>query len=475
MQAHVRHVEKFTNFMSPVGLSISHYNTSHPRKRQTFSSLSHPPNVTSNLSNGSGSDSEPQQSVPSTPPTHHHPAATSTTVAPHAMQQNISENQWTRHNLSLRHSRNRAMYHESNSNEDESSTNEILDKLIIYGYETSADIAKMQPWQLRVLKKEIPQIDFIFMTAYRMWGKQEYYDDTQNLTFRQYWDPAVWLQYNEIELIIKCFDMKQRGYQCMICGVRHGLSELDVVRWHIWLEHKNSTQLNAIMQSSKKHNDHNFTKPLQHLQLPPLETHTTKPKQIISLLDSTDDEMDTQTSRKSTRNYNTKARSYNSRRHRVRRSKRIKLMNRKDKDTTIIAPKTVQNPIIINGCDDDPYDYAANDELHRMHDSQSPTFIMPSAQQSVRMNDAVDRSTTNTMECDDSFMDNTMHCDEDQFNMIGFNDDFSTLGVMGALSRNSSDNSFNGELQLNSAFADPAQFTSFKPKEIRIDSMNEMI
>ena len=38
----------------------------------------------------------------------------------------------------------------------------------------------------------------------------------------------------------------------------------------------------------------------------------------------------------------------------------------------------------------------------------------------------------------------------DEFNMIGFNDDFSTLGVMGALSRNSSDS-----LNLNSAFTDP--------------------
>lgn len=40
----------------------------------------------------------------------------------------------------------------------------------------------------------------------------------------------------------------------------------------------------------------------------------------------------------------------------------------------------------------------------------------------------------------------------DDFHMIGFNDDFTTLGVMGALSRNSSD-SFNG-LNLNSAFTD---------------------
>ena len=53
----------------------------------------------------------------------------------------------------------------------------------------------------------------------------------------------------------------------------------------------------------------------------------------------------------------------------------------------------------------------------------------------------------------------------DEFNMIGFNDDFTTLGVMGALSRNSSD-SFNGminsgaALNLNSAFGD--NFSAFK-------------
>ena len=74
----------------------------------------------------------------------------------------------------------------------------------------------------------------------------------------------------EIELIIKCFDAPRRGYQCMICRTTHGLYELDQVRWHIWLEHKNSAQLNAIMQASKKHNDY-FAQPLENLQLPALE------------------------------------------------------------------------------------------------------------------------------------------------------------------------------------------------------------
>merc|ERR1719384_781759 len=160
------------------------------------------------------------------------------------------------------------MYHDQMS-ANVALANEIIDKLLIYGYETSADIAKMQPWQLRVLKKEIPQIDVLFMTAYRMWGKQEYYDDSQNLTFRQYWDSAVWLQYNEIELIIKCFDAPRRTYQCMICGAKHGLTELDQVRWHIWLEHRDSTQLSVIMETSKKLPSHSSE--LDHMQLPPLE------------------------------------------------------------------------------------------------------------------------------------------------------------------------------------------------------------
>lgn len=110
---------------------------------------------------------------------------------------NLTENQWTREDLSLRHARNRSIYHDAdNSVSSRHAMDAVLDKLVTYGLETSADIAKMQPWQLRVIKKEIPQIDYIFMTAYRMWGKHDYYDDHKNIAWRQYWDPAVWLQYN---------------------------------------------------------------------------------------------------------------------------------------------------------------------------------------------------------------------------------------------------------------------------------------
>lgn len=49
---------------------------------------------------------------------------------------------------------------------------------------------------------------------------------------------------------------------------------------------------------------------------------------------------------------------------------------------------------------------------------------------------------------------------DDTFNMIGFNDDFSTFGVMGALSRNSSGSfkDINGGLNLKSSFSDNFPF-----------------
>ncbi len=49
---------------------------------------------------------------------------------------------------------------------------------------------------------------------------------------------------------------------------------------------------------------------------------------------------------------------------------------------------------------------------------------------------------------------------DDAFNMIGFNDDFSTYGVMGALSRNSSGSlrEMGGGLNLKSSFSDNFAF-----------------
>ena len=185
-----------------MGLSISHYNNSHPRKRQRFASLTNPPNVTGTNSGGSGSDSDhaPKSKVK---PMKSTDRSTVSRVRHRGGTLRLDiesddakiENQWTREDLSLRHARNRSIYHDADSSSRET-MDAVLDKLVVYGLETSADIAKMQPWQLRVIKKEIPQIDYIFMTAYRMWGKHDYYDDHKNIAWRQYWDPAVWLQYN---------------------------------------------------------------------------------------------------------------------------------------------------------------------------------------------------------------------------------------------------------------------------------------
>ena len=60
----------------------------------------------------------------------------------------------------------------------------------------------------------------------------------------------------------------------MICGTNHGLYELDQLRWHIWLDHKNSPELNAAMQASKKHFKDNYITPMRNLQLPSLENPT---------------------------------------------------------------------------------------------------------------------------------------------------------------------------------------------------------
>ena len=228
-----------------MGLSISHYNGSNPSRKhghQRFQHLTNPPNVTGNISSGSGSDSEhgassnPNQPFSSQHHQHHqhHPqqiqhqttltvsnidrVTKSTQRRPNVVNleedtddikvsNRMNDSQWAREHLSLRHNRNRSMYFDADSNSSQQAKdimNNILDKLVIYGYETSADIAKMQPWQLRVLKKEIPQIDFIFMTAYRMWGKPECYDYHQNLAFKQYLDSAVWLQYN-VCLFVICY------------------------------------------------------------------------------------------------------------------------------------------------------------------------------------------------------------------------------------------------------------------------------
>jgi len=88
-----------------------------------------------------------------------------------------------------------------------------------------------------------------------------------------------------------------------------------------------------------------------------------------------------------------------------------------------------------------------------------------------------DTATTMDMDLDDDFVWNSNSCNglngrlgspdalnpmDDSFNMIGFNDDFSTFGVMGALSRNSSGpgtfKEMNGGLNLKSSFSDNFPF-----------------
>eukprot|EP00485_Elphidium_margaritaceum_P003147 CAMPEP_0202686988 /NCGR_PEP_ID=MMETSP1385-20130828/2712_1 /ASSEMBLY_ACC=CAM_ASM_000861 /TAXON_ID=933848 /ORGANISM="Elphidium margaritaceum" /LENGTH=548 /DNA_ID=CAMNT_0049341689 /DNA_START=29 /DNA_END=1675 /DNA_ORIENTATION=- len=527
MQAHVRHVEKLANFMSPVGLSISHYN-SHPSKRQRFNNLTAPPNVTGDTENSEhmapshtthASHPVAHASPPQQPITNANVATQPTTAV--MRSRDTRDTSWARENLSLRHSRNRSMYFEAESTAHTKQVmNSILDKLVIYGYETSADIAKMQPWQLRVLKKEIAQIDYIFMTAYRMWGQRDIYDDQQNLTYRQYWDPSVWLQYNEIELIVQCFDGQRRGYECMICRTRHGLYELDQLRWHIWLEHKQSTELSAIIEASKAHNAAAVTRPLQHLQVP---SRAVAPKRdVISLLDdSTEDDDDedgheaiAHTTARRRHKYQPTARPYSSRRPK-KRTRSTAATNstttgRASSETMVAAAAPIQNPIIVNGANDASHHahVSADSSLahhhpglrpHRHHGAPSAPFMARTGDQfhapqihtparshtyphtlhgQLERDDSEEMKNASSFSLDtrdSSMMMDTevletaaagsasadlatememgigMDMDMEDFSMIGFKDDFSTL--MGALSRNSS-GSFPGAINLNSAFSD---------------------
>ncbi|ETO28329.1 hypothetical protein RFI_08800, partial [Reticulomyxa filosa] len=163
---------------------------------------------------------------------------------------------FARDQLSLRHVRNRQMY----SSLGIEKIHEILKRLVSYGFETSADIAKMQPWQLRVLKKSTPQIDRIYLQAFPVWGTNDYYDDYTNKTLRQFVDCAVWLEHNEIYLIIASFYLgcddgkvpKVPGYKCFICQHDKDLTSLDELRWHVWLHHRNSPDMAKAMAESRE-------------------------------------------------------------------------------------------------------------------------------------------------------------------------------------------------------------------------------
>ena len=191
--------------------------------------------------------------------------------------------------------------------------------------------------------------------------------------------------------------------------------------------------------------------------------------------------------------YTNKGRQYNSRRnasssskHNVtkrRRSRRIANKQKHDAmngddDEDAFTPKSIQNPVIVNGCCDH-----ANKTEHsehgmvEVHGSASPAF-MPSvngnnyrshhsaanrstfsldthsSMTSMEMDDEYNWNDGQNMNVGDADIDADLQMDE--FNMIGM-DGFDHLGVFGALSRNSS-NSMN-EINLNSAFTDPSSFT----------------
>jgi transcriptional regulator with PAS, ATPase and Fis domain len=242
--AHLRSVEKLTNFFSPVGLHVSHYSANQRRnKRRRLSHIAqqtapkihhsdgqnilvhtHTHSNNSNNTNTSviidtnatdinnstnNTQSNDTHYMPTMPRVDESRAAvvhnkiggikivahvvrsqqtsssnnnttatrdsqnnTSTQTTHHQQQANQKrllkkinnaddskapdDDNWTREALSLKLANNRAIYRRLNL--PGISLDLIFDKLVMYGFETSADIAKMQPWQLRVLKDEI-QLD----------------------------------------------------------------------------------------------------------------------------------------------------------------------------------------------------------------------------------------------------------------------------------------------------------------------------
>lgn len=218
MQAHIRSVEKLTNFFSPVGLHISHYSSNQRRNKrrrisniaqQTAPSIHTTPdgNFVVNR-NGNNSYPMPLQMAASAMSDEKHSNNTTTTSKIAGIKIIIGQQETetksknpnaktinTNSNLSLRLHKNRAMFNQL-SNISGMDLNMVFDKLIKYGFETAADIAKMQPWQLRVLKNEFQFIDNIYLVAYQMYGTQEMYDDKDNKAWRQFYYPAIWLQYN---------------------------------------------------------------------------------------------------------------------------------------------------------------------------------------------------------------------------------------------------------------------------------------
>ena len=66
----------------------------------------------------------------------------------------------------------------------------------MYGITTSVDVAKLQPWQLRILKREFDFIDGIYLYAFRSYGSRFMIDINEHKRNEQFNSPAIWLEYN---------------------------------------------------------------------------------------------------------------------------------------------------------------------------------------------------------------------------------------------------------------------------------------
>ena len=192
-------------------------------------------------------------------------------------------------NLSLKYGKNREIYSHLNLENNDI----IFNRLIEYGFETSHDIAAMQPWQLRILKKEIPRIDAIYCIAFKNYGKYEYFNESFNKQYKQFVDPSVWLELNEIELVYQGFDPTIKQYRCFICKDSHGLDCIDKLRWHLFIQHK-QILLPAIKSKiyKNKHNNNVFNNNNNNTPWNGYYHGNTKSKPINIIDSSSDDDID---------------------------------------------------------------------------------------------------------------------------------------------------------------------------------------
>lgn len=78
----------------------------------------------------------------------------------------------------------------------------------------------------------------------------------------------------------------------MICGSTLGLSQLDLLRWHMWLDHRNCPQFHGLILSSKQvWQSNKLPQPMTDMYLPSLSNVDTRPTVISLLDDSSDDDV----------------------------------------------------------------------------------------------------------------------------------------------------------------------------------------